>query len=370
MTAQSASTDRPIAFVPNMDNWGGIERILVALSDALHRRGVGITLLCFRCRIQLADYAERPIEVVTLTESENPWVRARTLAGYLGRSHASSRHVPLIFGIKASFYQGILQRSPFHLHFTDPPSLLSGGRSARLRTIRQFGAHLLTKRGVHRASSLLTMTHRNARELLEVYGRNAEVDFLGGVPPAATFRQTSRTRLTVLSVCRIESSKRIDWIVRAVAAFNKRRSTDSRCRLVVIGQGSALDDLRALATSLALGDSVDFMGAASAADLETAFGAASLFAMPAIQGYGLPALEALYRRVPVVLHEDSGVNEALRDEPMAVISRGGPESFTQDLIETLERVERGDMPTEPSSDLPTEEGWALKIARRCGWIPE
>jgi glycosyltransferase involved in cell wall biosynthesis len=219
---------------------------------------------------------------------------------------------------------------------------------------------------------MITMTQRNADELKSLYGRESVVIFQGGNPPGKGFLRVPPEPgepLVVLSACRIEPSKRIDWILEAVHQFN-RETSGRQAVAVIVGRGSAAEGLRDLADRRGMGDSAQFLGEIPQPELEAAFARAALFAMPAIQGFGLPALEALYRRVPVVLHEDSGVAEALRDERMAVISRGSKEDFSRDLGDMLRAIAAGGIPDAPTTRVPTEEDWCEAIARRCGWLHE
>ncbi len=367
----------PVIFYPAIE-YGGIERNLIGLSDFLHGLGFEATLACFQCvdpekNILRQRTTERPLKIQVLAGSKNPFSRARLLARYLADESRRTGFCPLLFSIKGAFFMGIRQEAPFILHYTDPPSLLGAPRTeGLLRRLRQAGADHFTRRGVRRAKKMMTMTQRNADELLALYGVRSEVVFQGGTPPrqeAGAVPPSAGAPLNVLSVCRIEDSKRIDWIFRAVARLNDHRPADARVRVEVVGIGGGLDRLRRMAGEMSDRVEVIFHGQLSQDAVEAAFRRAAVFAMPAVQGYGLPALEAIYRNVPVVLHRDSGVHEALGKVPIAVVSKGDEEQFGVDLAATIARIERDEFRNMPGFDVPTEAGWAAEISRLCGWIP-
>jgi hypothetical protein len=54
--------------------------------------------------------------------------------------------------------------------------------------------------------------------------------------------------------------------------------------------------------------------------------------MPARQGYGLPAIEALYQKLGLVVSEESGVIELLENTNWVTIVRGGKESGQRSCI--------------------------------------
>ncbi|NKB16809.1 MAG: hypothetical protein HC774_08105, partial [Sphingomonadales bacterium] len=49
--------------------------------------------------------------------------------------------------------------------------------------------------------------------------------------------------------------------------------------------------------------------------------------MPARQGYGLPAIEALHHHCAVVMNTESGVAEVLQGSPWVAIAEPGEQAF-------------------------------------------
>jgi len=84
-----------------------------------------------------------------------------------------------------------------------------------------------------------------------------------------------------------------------------------------------------LSNSLGLGDAVIFHGFVTDEQLKDLYEKSHVFLMPARQGYGLPAIEALYQKLGLVVSEESGVIELLENTNWVTIARGGNEGFTR-----------------------------------------
>ena len=176
--------------------------------------------------------------------------------------------------------------------------------------------------------------------------------------------------LRLLSVSRIEANKRIDWLLRALAeleATTPPLSSWTDWRLDLAGTGPQLVPLTELAAQLGIADRVHFHGFVSDQDLQALYDQAHLFLMPAVQGYGIPAIEALQRGIPVLLHCDSGVSDILLETPWATVLTGGPESLTTALASAIDGVLDGRHHAVPQPHLPTEDEWASQVAHLCGW---
>lgn len=306
---------RIILFVPAIHAFGGVERLVVDLSRFLHRQGIPHTILCLSRSIDLAAYADWPIDVHALESSRNPIAEGWALARYLRNANNVEIQAPLFFDLKGAFYAGLIRCPDFHLHLTDPPSLLptdmskcAGSIRTRFRTessenlgwratMRGGAVHWLNKRGVRRARSVIAMTHVIADEIESLYSRAATVIHPGVHSPTLRYRTAPAETGTIrfLSVSRLEASKRIDWILHALVKLEHSESalsTHTDWALDIVGDGSEAAALREIASALGIGDRVKFHGQISDGRLDKFFAQAGVFLMPAVQGYGLPALES------------------------------------------------------------------------------
>jgi glycosyltransferase involved in cell wall biosynthesis len=232
--------------------------------------------------------------------------------------------------------------------------------------------HQINRRGVKSALSTIAMTDAIAAELRTVYSVEPKIVRPGVMAsPRSAFRRYRTNKIRILSVCRLEPNKRVDWILHALADLESRASPLSRATdwtLDVVGGGSQERQLQALAGQLGIAAKVVFHGTISDARLEELFADSTLFLMPAAQGYGLPALEALARGVPVVLHRESGVSEVLSGTPWAAVIDDGVERLAGAIKTMLDRLRDGEISKSPVPAFPTESGWAREISTVCQWI--
>ena len=105
----------------------------------------------------------------------------------------------------------------------------------------------------------------------------------------------------VLSVGRLETVKRHDLAIRAMARLQAPR------RLVIVGEGTQEEALRALVDELGLPDRVQLAGAVGDEELLALYaGALGVVYTPYDEDFGYVTLEAFLARKPVITARDSG----------------------------------------------------------------
>jgi glycosyltransferase involved in cell wall biosynthesis len=256
----------------------------------------------------------------------------------------------------------------------DTPSLFSDPvtrtlkTSARLAVSNRTVAHGLRSGG----NTIVTSEYLRA-ECRKDFGIDAHIVRMGALAnsrPANLIRPVTG-ELRLLSVCRIETNKRIDWVLRSLAELEHASpslSSQRGWRLDLAGKGPLIPQLTELAASLGISSRVRFHGFVPDAELQALYDEAHLFLMPAVQGYGIPAIESLQRGIPVLLHRESGVSDILLDTPWATVLTGGPERMTATLACAIDGVVQGRHHNVPLPPLPSEEEWAEQVARLCGWV--
>jgi len=384
------ATARRVIFIPFIDAFGGAERLVLDLSKFLHHAGVHHVLACFRQTIDLQSYADWPLQVHQILPTRNPFAEARALYRFSKSTQMTGSGRPLLFDLKSAFYAGIVSAGPFSLHLTDPPSLLPADiskyspsarrhceefddlpKSGAMRSLRAELVHRLNRRGVGRAARVIVMTEKIRKELQQLYAVDSLVVRPGvssnGIDPKS-LGEVSKNPLRMLSVSRLEPNKRIDWILRALAALNATNSLKKVDWVFeIVGHGPAADSLKKLAHELGLANQTFFLGHVSDEDLAEAYSRASLFIMPAVQGYGLPALEALEWGIPTIVHKDSGVSEILRGTPWAELVDGNNGSLARAIGSMIERLESKSFFDSNMPRVPTNSEWAKAVCRACGW---
>ena len=366
-------------FVPFVEAFGGLERLLLGMSRFLHDRGLPHEVVCFADRVGLPSRAAWPLRVRELRPRRNALAEALSLHRYLGQNGGG--HAPLLFDLKGAFYAGLLPMPRYHVHLTDPPSLLPADVSKHAFSLRRAipgGSglpagvhgeivHRITRRGARRAQTVVTMSEAIAEELRAIYSIQPIVVRPGvAMPPMPAGERRRRDRFNGLSVSRLEPNKRVDWILRAWA----RLHLDEPCQVAtlhIVGDGSQSLPLQALASDLGIASHVVFHGPVPDATLDEIFCSADVFLMPAAQGYGLPALEALARGVPVIVHRDSGVSEILKATPWAEVIDEDVDQLAMTTRAIVQRLASGRLQGSASPAFPTESGWALRLSEICGW---
>jgi len=367
-----------VIFYPHIGEYGGIERNILALASEVLEQGLNPLLLCFYDKIDMGSHL-KGLQVCEIGDSSSPITKASMLAKWVKENQGSFAGDPFYFGGKAGFYPGITAGYPYVLHYTDPPSLLTrqviDGLKKWLLTIpRQWLSDALVVRGVNRAKVLLTMTQRNADELKGLYHKEFGVIYQGGVPPlepvSSTGTRCQGKTLRLFSICRLSSSKHLDWILDAARNLKSQEffsKSYDRLEVVIAGKGPAEEFLESKVVEMGLSDVVSFPGFLDAAAVEQEYREADLFLMPARQGFGLPALEALYRKVPVVMSEESRVSEILRTNPWVAVSDHDSAAFTAKVTQHIARLHQENPSPAALESLPTEKDWAIAIGKSCGW---
>ncbi len=377
-------TEYPVAgeiviFQPEFVEFGGEERVILSLSRQLHAQGKPHSVLCYWDKINLASFATWPLKINQLLPTRSPINKVLALRRCMQYIHKAGSPIPVLFNIQSAYHAGLAVNVPYHVRIPDTYSLLGfkpedvNGNvplpSPSLRS-RVTGTicHLATRRGIRQAQRFVTNTAALRDEMQQLYGRSAEVIYLGGFgAPHGNFSQRATRPIELFTVSRLQSSKRIDWILHALAETKRDANQYPEWRLHIAGSGPDREALQNLSLMLGLGDSVVFHGFVSDEQLKDLYEKSHVFLMPAKQGYGLPAIEALYQKLGLVVSEESGVVELLRNTNWVTIAKGGKQDFTRAMQEMLIRVGQPDFFEQPLPDLPTEESWAKNIIEYFGW---
>jgi glycosyltransferase involved in cell wall biosynthesis len=360
--------------IAEIEAMGGAERSVLALSHWLWERGLAAQVVTYADHVGIAQHAHWPVEVVEL-RSEISTMRARRKIAALRRyfREQPGAYKPLMSGYQPALHATLAGIRGFHCLMHDTPSLFEDQRalpaSGRLKR-RLLDA--VTGYGLRSGGHTIVTSEYLREECRRVFGVQAEIARMGGLRSASEFRpRRTAGELRMLSVSRLEKNKRLDWILRALGALERERPALSEridWRLDVAGRGSAQGELEELAAQVGVASRVRFHGYVSDAELERMYNEAHLFLMPAVQGYGIPAAEALSRGIPVLLHRDSGISDILRETPWAVVVEGGEEAMLPALRRAIDAVISGPHLAFAPPEIPTEDAWAERVARLCGWI--
>jgi phosphatidylinositol alpha-1,6-mannosyltransferase len=110
---------------------------------------------------------------------------------------------------------------------------------------------------------------------------------------------------------------------------------------VVAGDGQQRPALEALATSIGVEDTVEFLGYVPDEDLPSLYNAADVFAMPnrregtSVEGFGIVFLEANATGTPVVGGRHGGVTDAIEDDETGYLVDPEDSQAVADAIDRL-----------------------------------
>ena len=154
----------------------------------------------------------------------------------------------------------------------------------------------------NRVDHFIANSQHTARRIWRCYRRRATVIY----PPVEVERfqklaiERSQKADFYLTVCRLVSYKKVDLIVKA---FNRLQKP-----LIVIGEGSQLKQLRALA-----GSNVQILGWQPQNIVEEYMAKARAFVYAACEDFGIAPVEAQACGTPVIAYGKGGATETVRD---------------------------------------------------------
>ncbi|HEV7195560.1 MAG TPA: glycosyltransferase family 1 protein, partial [Pedococcus sp.] len=200
---------------------------------------------------------------------------------------------------------------------------------------RRMGA-----RAARDAALIVTPTAAVAAQVREVLSPRAEVVVVPpGVSPLAAPDAQVRQRMServpacpfVLFVGTAEPRKGLDVLVRALA-----NAAAAGLALVVVGPPGWGDvDVRGLAAAGGVSDRVTVLGRVTDAELAALYEQAAVLAMPSrAEGFGLPVIEAMSKRLPVVTSDDPALVEVGAGATL-VVPVGDPDALAVALAQVV-----------------------------------
>ncbi|WP_433964177.1 glycosyltransferase family 4 protein [Tunturiibacter gelidiferens] len=370
---QTSPGDSRAIIITEIEQFGGAERSVLALSRWLYQRHRRNHIVTYFDRCNFAQYATHPLQVIELKPSSGARNKIAALRTYFNQ-HPPNSPKPLASGYQPALHATLAGQRAFHTLMHDTPSLFGDQDNRSLSTkLRIAISNRIIGYGLRTGGNTIVTSEYLRSECHKDFNIDAKIARMGGLstqtqsPPSHPVND----QLRMFSVCRIEPNKRIDWIIRALAELERADqplSTIIDWRLDLAGMGSLLPALRNMAQTLGIGDRIHFHGFVPDDDLERLFAQTHLFLMPAVQGYGIPAIESLHRGIPVLLHRESGVSDILLDTPWATVFSGGEENMTPALRSAIDGILQGKHHAVMQPHLPSEDEWAERVAKLCNWL--
>ena len=137
----------------------------------------------------------------------------------------------------------------------------------------------------------------------------------------------------ILFMGRLVNEKGVQHLI---AAMPKILEGYHDAKLVIAGKGAMIDELKAQANALGLGEKVYFAGYMNGKDVGKMYKAADISVFPSTyEPFGIVALEAMLAEIPIVVSDIGGLNEIVDHRETGMKSYAGNANSIADSILTL-----------------------------------
>lgn len=282
---------------------GGIERIVLVLAREQLARGWGVNVLFGRLRGDWLSRFEEVSNVHGLMLRKWWMVSPHTLLTVLS----------------------IMRRyDVIHMHVTNPLFMLCatlahrpvvhtihGGKgiNAALTFSKRLYNRLISVYLHNRYVHPVANSYWTAKRAVDIYGlkhESVEVIYNGiGTGEHSSLSEKSRSRedaFTIGTLSRLTKNKHLDRLLRAFAASRLR---NTHARLIIGGDGTYRDEIEALGKDLGVSAQIFLPGYID--DVAAFFDSITIAVFPSKgEPFGLVAIEAMSRGVPVLVFQDAG----------------------------------------------------------------
>jgi glycosyltransferase involved in cell wall biosynthesis len=150
-------------------------------------------------------------------------------------------------------------------------------------------------------------------------------------------------RVNVVTVSHlVDPGKNIDGLIHAMY-YLKKNYTSRDFHLDIIGDGIMRPQLEELTKSLQLSDHITFHGHKSVAELDRELGKYDIFVFPSyVDTFGLVAIEAIAKGLPVIACKGIGVSEELitMGDCICLVKPSSSIALAEGIIKTIENPEK------------------------------
>jgi len=142
----------------------------------------------------------------------------------------------------------------------------------------------------------------------------------------------------ILFVSILDEHHRFKGFEYLLSAMSQIKASVPDVKLVVVGEGSLVDEYKEKAKKLGISNIVEFHGGKTQAELINYYQSAKVFVLPSIEieGFGIVLLEAMASGVPVVTTDVAGVASQIREYKTGlVVERGNSKKITEAVVAIL-----------------------------------
>lgn len=261
-------------------------------------------------------------QIKSFTDSSNVLLKLPDTKGILWRTLGIKKQ---LLNDKIDLYHGLSHELPIGIRNTGIPSVVTIHDLIFMRYPKNFGAidrfiyKIKTKSACKQADQIVAISEQTKRDIVEFYKtdpdkieviyQSCDDSFKSMANDEVKDQVKKKYQLPdkyILNVGTIETRKNLLALVRAL------NNIDEEYKLIVIGKKTSYFKLVEIEIQkLNLQSRVEFLQNIPFTDLPVIYQMASVFAYPSIfEGFGIPIIEALYSKVPVVAATGSCLEEA------------------------------------------------------------
>lgn len=206
----------------------------------------------------------------------------------------------------------------------------------------------LSLAGVRRARNIFVLSRQMAWEVDKLYGKRAIV--LKGAFPAEILSYSPRNDIknnlnvsnkkVILSVCRLAPKKRIDLIIKAYKLIVEKYSNTV---LIIGGKGPEIENLKSIAKSLNILDSIIFIGFIKEDLLLDYYACCDVFVSGDHGDFDITPYVALGLKKKVVWSTENEVDTELASSGYIFPAEPEPEDFARAIEDAIKNIEPKDV---------------------------
>ena len=348
------------------------------LTKFLKKKKIKLIIICFENKINFSKY-EKNIKLIKLSNNQNALNKAYDLKKTINKLNHVGRI--LLYDGKSAAYAHLSKIKNYNVALTDPPSLMKLSRIKKKSVqniqskTKDFIYEKFIKYGVENAQKVFVMSKWNAKEFKKSYKIKPKIIYPGIY---GQFNKRSvqvkkfqfKRNLNLIFIGRLVKSKNIDWLLYALRnLLNKNRKTKYFKDIIlrIVGHGPEIVSLNKKIKKYNLKNNIKFYGLVSETKKNLLLATSHFNLMPAFSAYNLPALESIRVGVPVVINELCRMNEVLRNNKLAKITKNNQLNFSKSLLTYIEELKKKKIKEYKVSNLPTFKNWAHELSKSCGW---
>ena len=366
--------EKIIIFYPHIQAFGGIERNIVSVIKEIERLKKKHVLICFEDKIHIKRFYNKINRKVL--KGNNLFTKILALKKFIKTNDCNGD--ALMWGEKAAMFAYLSSMKNYSIYYPDPPMLYQENNTSKsldiFKNIRRWISMQVAKQGLKYANLRFTTTKKNKKDLERLYNTNFKVIYEGGYKVLKNTKYPikkifNRNKINLLTVGRLSPNRNIEWLIDFFSFLKEKKLTNiyNNSTLIICGKGEQFLMLKSKVDLLNLKKKITFKEFVSDKMLNKIYLKTDLTLIPAIQGYGLPALESLYYNIPVVLNKNSRISEIFTNNPWVKITKNDKKDFFKKTILAISYFKRITPNYKYLLKLPTHQRWANQIGNLHGW---